>query len=371
MLSMIQLPVLKRAGIAALVLVAFACKRDAGGVSPAAAAAAGGKEIVAKLNGNNIDAATLDTWIKEDLYKREYSDKPAGEIYDARVQAINSYVDETLLNDAAKKAGETPDEYLAAQLKALGPVTDDEIKGFFDENRSRLPADATLEAYAARIRSHLESQRPDKVRDSLRKTARLDIVMQPPRTQVDATGPSRGPADAPVTMIEFSDYQCPFCKRAEPVVEALMAKYPTQLRLVYRHMPLDGLHPRARPAAIAAVCADAQGKFWPYHDVLFANQQALSDSDLEKYASQLSLDMDAFKTCRQDPATENRVNTDAAAARAVGINGTPAFFVNGILISGARPLEDFTRWIDQEIAAKGGTPPAAGQPAAAAATPKS
>jgi protein-disulfide isomerase len=173
---------------------------------------------------------------------------------------------------------------------------------------------------------------------------------------VDATGPSRGPADAKVTVIEFSDYQCPFCKRAEPTVQALLQKYPTQVRLVYRHMPLDGLHPRARAAAIAAVCAEQQGKFWEYHDALFQNQQALSDTDLDKYAADLGLDAGKFKTCRQDPATETRVNTDAAAARQAGLTGTPAFFVNGILISGARPIEDFTRWIDQELAASGAPP---------------
>jgi protein-disulfide isomerase len=349
--------VLSRAGLAALLLVGFACKRAAQvAPAPGANAAAGDNPIVATLNGQNIDATALESWIKEDLYKREVGDKAPGEVYDLRVQAIDSMVDERLMADAATKVGTNPDQYLADQVKALGPVTDDEIKAFFDQNRSRLPPDATLEAYAARIKSHLESQRPDKVREQLRKNAQIAVLIQPPRANVDATGPSRGPADAAVTLIEFSDYQCPFCKRAEPVVKQLMQKYPNDLRLVYRNMPLDALHPRARAAAIAAVCADKQGKFWEYHDKLFDNQQALADSDLEKYATDLGIDAGAFKTCRADPATEARVNSDAAAARAAGLNGTPAFFVNGILVSGARPLEDFTRWIDQEIAAKGSAP---------------
>jgi len=358
---MTRVQILQRAAIPALLAVAVACGgRDSAGTGAAPATKAGGTEIVAKLNGRDIDAAELETWIKDDLYRREVGDKPAGEAYEVRAQAIDSLIDDRLLEDAAKKAGKTPDVFLADQVKALGPVTDDEVKAFFDENRQRLPADATLEAFSARIRSHLESQRPDKVRADLRKGAQIAVLMQPPRVNVEANGPSKGPADAPVTMIEFSDYQCPFCKRAEPTVVALMQKYPTQLRLVYRHMPLDGLHPRARAAAIAAVCAEQQGKFWEYHDLLFANQQALADADLEKYAADLGLDAAKFKTCRQDPASENRVNVDATAARAAGLTGTPAFFVNGILISGARPIEDFTRWIDQEIAAKSGAakPPA-------------
>ncbi|HTO54170.1 MAG TPA: thioredoxin domain-containing protein [Myxococcota bacterium] len=349
----------KRAAVAVLLAGALACGRDAsksGGAANAAMAPAGGNPVVAKLNGKDITSSELDAWIKEDLYKREVTDKPASEAYELREQSIDSLIDERLLNDAATKAGKKPDEYMDDSVKALGPVTDDEVKKFFDENRSRLPADATLDAFAARIRSHLESQRPDKVRADLRKNAQVAVLMQPPRITVDATGPSRGPADAPVTVVEFSDYQCPFCKRAEPTVQELLKRYPTQVRVVYRNMPLDGLHPRARAAAIAAVCADAQGKFWEYHDALFANQQALGDSDLDKYATDVGLDADKFKTCRQDPATESKVNVDATAARAAGLTGTPAFFVNGILISGARPIEDFTRWIDQELADKGGAP---------------
>jgi protein-disulfide isomerase len=354
---MTRAQILQRAAVATLLAATVACSgRNSGGSSTAPAQTAGGSEVVATLNGGNIVSSDLEAWIKEDLYKREVTDKPAGEAYDVRAQAIESLIDDRLLDDAAKKAGKAPDAYLAEQITALGPVTDDEVKAFFDENRQRLPQEATLDTFSARIRSHLESQRPDKVRADLRKGAQIAVLMQPPRVNIDATGPSKGPADAPVTLIEFSDYQCPFCKRAEPTVIALMEKYPTQLRLVYRHMPLDGLHPRARAAAIAAVCAEQQGKFWQYHDLLFANQQALADADLEKYGTDVGLDAATFKTCRQDPASENRVNNDATAARNAGLTGTPAFFVNGILISGARPIDDFTRWIDQEIAAKSGAP---------------
>jgi len=349
----------RRAALAALLATALACGGSDSAKQSAGTAPASDNSVVAKLNGKDILASDLDSWIKEDLFKREVADKPASEAYEVRSQAIESLIDERLLNDAAAKANKKPEDFLTDQIKAMGPVSDDEVKAFFDENRQRLPPEASLDAFAARIRSHLESQRPDKVRTELRKSAQIALLMQPPRVNVDATGPSRGPADAPVTVIEFSDYQCPFCKRAEPTVLALLQKYPTQVRLVYRHMPLDGLHPRARAAAIAAVCAEAQGKFWEYHDALFQNQQALGDSDLEKYAADLGLDKEKFKTCRQDPASETRVNVDATAARAAGLTGTPAFFVNGILISGARPIEDFTRWIDQEIADKGGAKPPA------------
>ncbi len=333
----------------ALALAALGCQRQDAGSSTSGDTAA--SAVVAELNGRKITAGELEAWMKDDLYKREIEGKAAGEVYEAQTQAIDSMVNDLLVQEAAKKAGQTPEAYLAAQEQALGPVTDVEVKAFFDENTSRLPPGATLESLGPRIKQHLEAQRPDKVRGALRTAAKLDVLLQPPRTKVDATGPSRGPADAPVVIVAFSDYQCPFCKRAEPTIDAVLAKYPTQVRLVFRHLPLDGLHPQARPAAIAAVCAEQQGKFWEFHTQLFANQQALGPEDLDKYAAAVGLDMPAFKACLQSPETAQRVQTDAEAARAAGITGTPAFFVNGILISGARPLEDFERWIDQEIAA--------------------
>ncbi len=362
---MVDRSVLARAAVAALLLAALGCK-GGDSAAPAATAEAGDNPVVATVDGRDIRRAELTQWIKDDLYKTEVQSKAAGEAYEVEVSAIDSLIDEQILNAAAKAAGKTPDVYIDEQVAALGPVTDAEIQAFFDQNRQRLPPDATLDALKDRIRQHLTSQRPDKVREQLRKDAKIAVLLQPPRVSVAPDGPSRGPADAPIVVIEFSDYQCPFCKRAEPTVTALMQKYPTQLRLVYRHLPLDQIHPRARPAAIAAVCAEQQGKFWEYHDTLFANQQALNDADLEKYATTLGMDAAKFKTCRADPATDAKVSADAAAAKQAGLTGTPAFFVNGILISGARPLDDFTKWVDSELAAKGQAAPAAPAPPAPA-----
>ncbi|MGH2897137.1 MAG: DsbA family protein, partial [Solirubrobacteraceae bacterium] len=289
---------------------------------------------MAQLDGRDISSADLETWMKNDFYQREIGGKPAGEVYEAQAEAIDSLISESLVANAAKRAGQTPDAFMKAQEDLLGPVTDAEIKAFFDENTTRLPPGSTLESIGPRIKDHLMAQRPEKVRETLRAAAKINVLLQPPRASGDPTGPSRGPANAPGVIVEFSDYQCPFCKRAEPTVTELLKKYPTQIRVVYRHMPLDGLHPRARPAAIASVCAEAQGKFWEYHDKLFENQQALNDEDLDKSATELGLDLAAFKTCLANPDTALRVQKDSEAARSVGITGTPAFLINGILISG-------------------------------------
>ncbi|MFP2931574.1 DsbA family protein [Pyxidicoccus sp. 3LG] len=171
-----------------------------------------------------------------------------------------------------------------------------------------------------------------------------------------------GAEDALVTLVEFSDYECPFCSRAHDTVKQLQQKYGKKLRVVMKHHPL-GNHPRARPAALAALAAGEQGKFWEYHDVLFANARALRDEDLERYAREQGLDVERWKKDLADPRLAERIGKDEELAMKVGATGTPAFFVNGRFISGARPLEVFTGVVDEELGkaealVKGGVRPA-------------
>ncbi|MCE9671855.1 thioredoxin domain-containing protein [Myxococcus stipitatus] len=158
-----------------------------------------------------------------------------------------------------------------------------------------------------------------------------------------------GNEGALVTVVEFSDYQCPFCARGHGTVKQLQQRYGDKLRLVMKHHPLSN-HPRARPAALAALAAGEQGKFWPYHDALFANPKALADEDLERLAGELGLDVARWKRDLASPALAARIQKDEALALQVGATGTPAFFVNGRFINGAQPLEVFTSVVDEELA---------------------
>jgi protein-disulfide isomerase len=185
--------------------------------------------------------------------------------------------------------------------------------------------------------------------DRLREAAKVEILIEPPRVQIAANGPSRGPEAAKVTIVEFSDFQCPFCKRVTPTLEAIAERYPNDVRIVYRNFPLRN-HTRATPAAEAALCAEEQGKFWPYHDLLFANPRALEDSHFSSYAEQLELDKEAFEACYQEGRFRDQVARDLAEGRAAGVTGTPAFFVNGMMLSGAQPKEAFFELIDAELA---------------------
>ncbi|MDY7227306.1 DsbA family protein [Hyalangium rubrum] len=161
--------------------------------------------------------------------------------------------------------------------------------------------------------------------------------------------PSRGKADALVTMVEFTDFQCPFCARASATVKQLEEDYGDKLRVVIKHNPLP-FHPRAKPAAIAAMAAHEQGKFWEYHDKLFANQKALDDASLETYAKEVGLDLKRFKKSMENPKLAQAVDADQAMAMGFSAGGTPSFFVNGRFFSGAQPIEVFKAVIDAELA---------------------
>jgi protein-disulfide isomerase len=161
--------------------------------------------------------------------------------------------------------------------------------------------------------------------------------------------PSLGPEDAPITIIEFSDFECPFCQRFHrEVFGRLLSAYPNEIRFVYRDFPLTSIHPNAFPAAEAANCARDQGAFWEFHDRLFT--EGLGDKAYRRYASELGLDMDAFETCIRERRYKDEVQADLTFAANLGVRSTPTFFINGIAIVGAQPFEVFQRVIEGELA---------------------
>ncbi|PIN73569.1 disulfide bond formation protein DsbA [Candidatus Woesearchaeota archaeon CG10_big_fil_rev_8_21_14_0_10_45_16] len=160
-----------------------------------------------------------------------------------------------------------------------------------------------------------------------------------------------GNPDATVTIIEFSDYQCPFCGRFhQETLPSIRSKYidTGKVNLVYRDFPLS-FHPMAEPAAIAANCAGEQGKYYEYHDLIFANQAVLSESALGQWAQQLGLNTADWNTCRNDPAQKAEIQKDLMDGTAAGVQGTPSFFVNGVMVSGAQPYPVFEQLIEQML----------------------
>ncbi len=317
----------------AISVIASACSLGTGSSPPS--------PVVAEVNGRSITLAELD-------------EKIAAQLYEARAEALEGLIADLVVATEAEKRGLSEQELVEHHGELLGDVDDEEVARFFAENRARMRPGETLAKIGPEIRRFLERNRRNIVLKSLRDAANVTVRLEPPRIHVLATGPSLGNDDAPVTIVEFSDYQCQFCGRAEPTVKQVLEKYPDSVRLVYRHFPLDAIHPQARPAAIAAVCADEQGKFWEFHEKVFASQSDLSTGRLSGFADELALDRASFDTCITSDAAAKAVADDLAAGQAAGTTGTPAFYVNGIKLSGARPLDDFVEVIEAELARAAG-----------------
>jgi protein-disulfide isomerase len=309
-----------------------------------------GKKTILEQELNSRLTTKLDKAKREyELRLNELKRSLDQEIQSNREKELGSIIDENVLALEAKARKTTPDA-LVAGVK-VAQISDDEAHAFYDGNKSQIGQ--PYDAVAQKIKGYLQTQAAESAHrrylDSLRKKYDAVITLDPIRDSVAATGPERGPADAPVTIVEFSDFQCPFCGRLAPVLRTVLTKYPTQVRLVYRNLPLTTLHPNAEKAAEASLCAKDQGKFWEMHDLMFADQSGLTADGLKDKAKQLQLDTKSFDECLDSGKEHDAIMADVHAAEQLGIGGTPASFVNGRFINGVRSADDFAAVIDDEL----------------------
>jgi len=265
------------------------------------------------------------------------------------------YLDDELLRQEAQARNVTVED-LEKQIK-VPEVTDADLHAFYDANAPQIGK--PFAAISSQLGQYLRQQAAERERraflDGLRAKYDARVTIEPLREQVEPVGPSLGRADARVTIVEFSDFQCPFCQKLEPELKQLMQKYPRDVRLVYRQLPLIELHPNALLAAKASLCASDQGKFWEMHDAMFADQNALGGEALKKTADKLHLKAKAFDTCLDDPKIAARVEADAKAGISYGVSGTPGLFINGRFVNGVVPLEDLEKLVDDELRRSGGS----------------
>ncbi|MFE8600437.1 thioredoxin domain-containing protein [Archangium violaceum] len=304
-------------------------------------------------DGQKITFGDLNDRIKDQLSNL---DKQKQQL---RKQGLEGLVVERLVQAEAKKRNLTEEQLIKAEVDDKIPQPPEaELKKMYEEAKERLPPGTTYEQVKPQIVDFLSgSKKQERAREffaELKKNANVQLTLpEPPRERktVAATGAAKGPENAPITIVEFSDFQCPYCSRANESVEQVLKAYPNQVRLVFRHFPLD-FHQQAPKASEAALCAQDQGKFWEMHDKLFANQKALEVPALKGYAKELSLDTGKFDKCLDSGEKGSIVQADLAEGKKVGVNGTPAFFINGILLSGAQPFDEFKSVIDAELQAK-------------------
>lgn len=282
--------------------------------------------------------------------------KAIDQLYEMRVDAAERLALETLVELEAKKAGVAEDAWVEQKLeRGLPEPTEGDLQELFARARKSLPEGATFDDVKPQLRRALvreaKVKRAREVFDELKKQAGYEVLLeapQRPRKQVESLGPGRGPASARVTVVEFADFQCPYCSKASETLKRVAAEFPADVRVVFKHFPLAN-HPLAPKAAEASACADEQGKFWQYHDHLFANPRELDETALKAHAVTLGLDVKPFVDCLESGRMKSVVERDRKAGEAVGISGTPAFFVNGISLSGAQPEEAFRKAINREL----------------------
>jgi protein-disulfide isomerase len=313
-------------------------------------------DVVAMVGSTPITLEEVDARALQEPVTSFGSAKLVQALYMARRATIEEIVANRLMDQEAKARGIDRATLIEREIAAKAPTpTEADIAAWYQANPARVNG-ATLDQVRAPIKSLLIEQRMDTARatlvEALKTKTTVTVTLDPPRVEVaDGGRPARGPAGAPIEIIEFSDFQCPFCQRANPTVEQVLKTYGDRIKFVYRHYPLPN-HPNARPAAEAAACAEVQGKFWEYHDRLFANSTKLSDADLKAHAAAIGLDTAKFNACVDNHQQKPGVDKDIKDGEGVGVTGTPAFFVNGRAIEGAQPFDAFKRVIDEELAAK-------------------
>jgi protein-disulfide isomerase len=277
--------------------------------------------------------------------------------YKVKSDALDKLVLRRLIEAEARKKGLTAEEFLQREVDSkVAEPSDDEAKGYYlaGRNQTTLPFDQVKSQVKQLLKNSEIQQAREKYADSLRVKADVAILLRPPKLEI-GYDPARvrGDSKAPVTIVEFADFQCPYCKKAQGTLNDLLIKYHGQLRLAYRDFPLGALHPQAQMAAEASRCAGEQGKFWEYHDALFADQAMLNQAALVETAQSLGMDRKLFESCLATGKFKAQIEQDVQDGAKAGVAGTPGFFINGVFVNGAQPAAEFEKIIDGELAALG------------------
>ena len=311
-------------------------------------------DVVARVGGDPITFADLEeAWQRNDASSRL---RMLQDLYETRRRALDIIVGERLIAREAKMRNMTRDALLESELPSRSlPVTDEQIALVYQRNQAQF-GDQTLDQMSPEIRMFLERQRPMQAlhayMNELRREAVDDVVvtLEPPRQSIEvlAEDPVRGPETAPIEIVEFSDFDCPYCQRATNTLARILDEYGDQIRFVYKDYPLPS-HPNAFKAAEAGNCANDQGEFWPFHDRLFESQGSLDVASLKTYASELGLEAEAFAACLDSGRHASRVERDLEIGSGYGVSSTPTIFVNGRAVVGAMPYESFVEIIQEEL----------------------
>ena len=329
-----------------------ACSPSGGGAAtdPAtnASGADGASTVVAEVDGVAITRAELDEEAAAPLARLRQEE------YDVRRQVLDALIAERLVEAAAREQGISAEALLRQKVEqeATKPPTA-QLEAIYERNQARFAGQTREQAYA-RIEELMGERAAAEARrefeSGLREKAEVTVHLDPPRVAIDIPDDASGtgPKNAPVTIVEFTDYQCPYCHRAQDVVDQILQQYEGKVRLVHLDFPLEN-HPGAVPAARAARCAGEQGRFWDFHRSLMTQKGSLDQADLTSRAATLKLDAGDFAECLASDRHLETILEELEQGSDLGVTGTPAYFINGRMVSGAQPFPAFAEIIDAEL----------------------
>ncbi|NIR46172.1 MAG: thioredoxin domain-containing protein [Gemmatimonadetes bacterium] len=309
-------------------------------------------EVLVRIDGEPVRMTAVDSLVGDRLaqMERDYRQERQN-LMEAALQRV---VRDRLIEKAAAARGLTSAEFIAQEAADQVEVTEEDMVTFYRQNMAAM-AGRSLEEIRPQLREYLETRELNEVLDSigetLKETHDVVMLMEPIRADLSNEGsPALGPGNAPVTLTEFSDFECPYCRRFFDTLNRLKQEYEDQLRVVYRQYPLS-THPNAYKAAMASLCAHEQREFWAMHDILFLEQDSLGVEALKRKASRLGLNEEEFASCLESDRYATQIERDVQEADRLGITGTPFVFVNGVAVpGGAAPYDVMKEMIEEELA---------------------
>ncbi len=302
-------------------------------------------QVVAEIGSQKITLGQVRKQQAARLLQGDYT------YYQAERDAVSEVLDQELLENEARREKMTVDQVLDRNVKSRIKIpTEAQLKFYYDTLGANQSFDALRQKISDRIVRTQERKVLGDYMASLRTKEKARILLQPPKLEVSVgDAPVYGSKDANVTMIEFADFECPYCRQTEPNLQKLREQFPDKLRIVYKNFPLP-VHSHAQKAAEAGVCASEQGKFWPYHDKLMAQTPPeLEVPQLKALAASLKLDTSRFDQCLDSGKAAAVVGHDFEEGKKLGINGTPSFFVNGYFLSGAAQYDEMRDLVQQQL----------------------
>jgi protein-disulfide isomerase len=300
-------------------------------------------EIIGVINGEKVTMADLEKEQGNKLLQVQY------QIYLAEQKALDDLIDDRLLQMEAKRQNITLEALLDKEVnKKVVDPSEDQLQIYYDDLNAKESYAALRDKILERIRQRRIAKARDAYIQALRAKADILVTLAPPAADFSiGNAPRLGPAEAPVRLVEFADYECPYCARMNPQIKKLREEFGDKLSLYFKDLPLP-MHAQAQKAAEAAHCAGQQDKYWQYHDLLFSNG-GLGIAQLKQYARDLKLDPNKFDTCLDSGAETAAVQSDYREAQKLGLTGTPSFFLNGRFFSGAVEYNTLRDLVQQQL----------------------